>query len=153
MKKVLVILCVVAASVALTEGYVIVKTEAQVRTWESRVESATYLEGVSADILKAQDYSERLFESVQTLARENGILCERDKKAQSYIVSLEEENARLKSVVAESVEKMQTMLDSENALKEDIDRLNYKIEVLEKALKLIPTPADPDATPINDPNC
>lgn len=111
------------------------KTEHYVRVWQNRVASLEQREADIGYIETAQDYGRLAVESCRMLALENGLLCEREAKMTSVVAALQEENTKLKGAIAESVENMQAMLDENNDLHREINRLNFHVEVLENSLE------------------
>lgn len=141
MKKFLVFVVVLLAGVNAGLIYEIFGTEYRAITWERRVNSAEVLEEQKCDALRSIEYGQDCLGVARMLATENGLLCERDAKLTLYVAGVEEENMRLKAVVADGVDRMESMLQENNQLHEELDRTYYRIQCLEKALEFMPTPA------------
>ena len=146
MKRVLQSLKFVAVFVAtflVTTGTLMVyRSEMAFINWQERVESVEQVEQVNMQILRAQEYNREVMSAVAMLATENGLLCEREQKTTLYVAGLDEENAKLKAALAESVENLEMQIEELNLLHNEVSRLRYKVQTLEAALELAtPTPA------------
>jgi hypothetical protein len=119
--------------------------EYRVRVWESRVRSAKALADINEGILGAASYSRELMEAVRMLANENGILCEREAKTVKYVASIEDESARLKESLKESVEAIQAQTEKIDDLTTELATANFRVRVLETAMKSV----DPSYVPIS----
>ena len=97
---------------------------------------------------QALEYSAELFEAARMLAVENGLLCGRDGKSMGFVAALEEENARLKGALNESVEHVETVLTENNTLHQEISNLTYRLRALERAMEAL-TKATPAEEVIN----
>jgi len=117
--------------------------ETQVRRWKSHVESAEALSNLNSKILDAHMFSKEVMEAVRMLANENGILCERELKMTQYVANVEEENERLKNALKEAVITLEGQRVEINQLHDELSKAYFRLEVLEKALKLSPTEANP----------
>lgn len=125
--------------------YIAVDTETRAARWQQRVNSAESIEATNLMILRSQDYSNLLMESLRVMANENGLLCERDAKAMDVMLALEEANAKLKAALAEATNLMQGQLAENDRLMEELDRAYYRIMLLERTVDSLtpqPTPAD-----------
>jgi small-conductance mechanosensitive channel len=128
----------------------VVKTEMYVRVWESRVQSLDEMERQQHELAVSQEYGARAVEAVRMLAVENGLLCERDAKAQKYVLAMEEENAKLKAALNESVDKMVELLEENSNLHQEIINLSYKVRCLEQALEAASKPPEPTVDSIKN---
>lgn len=115
-------------------GAYVADVESRASRWNEYIGSAQQLEEVNENLLASQVYSQRLMEAVRALSLENGLLCEREAKMVEVVSQYKEENRRLKQALTEAVNKMKEQRIKMNEMYEQIDRLHYKIEVLEQAL-------------------
>jgi len=122
---------------ALALSVQVMKTEAYVQLWETRVASVEQREKDVATMLECQDYSNRVVEAVRMLAVENGLLCERDAKMQKYVLAMEEENAKLKAALDQSVEKMSELLEENSELMSEVQNLKWQISILEDTVETL----------------
>ena len=129
-------------TVSLT--YQTVKTERYVHMWQTRVASLEHQEAQQLRVEYAQEYTRDLFDAARTIANENGLLCERDHKMTLYVAALQEENAKLKASLCESVEHLEVVLAENGELHQEISNLSYRIQYLEEALKYKPKPDEGD---------
>ena len=128
-------ICFVLVGICVGTTYHAMDVESRAAKWQEYVESNQFIESMNNDILEANMYSQRLVEAVRMLANENGLLCEREARMVQIVAEFEEENRRLKAALNEAVDMLQEQQDEMNALYETIDRLQYKVKVLEKALE------------------
>jgi chromosome segregation ATPase len=135
MRSLMAFVCFLLIGVCVGTSYIAIDTETRAVRWKQNIESVEYIQDLNCQILQAHDYSERLLEAVRMLANENGILCERDAAMVKVVAEYEEENTRLKSSLKEAVTTMQSQQQELNALYEQVERLKYKVQVLEKALE------------------
>lgn len=122
--------------------YDIVNIESRRAQWEEHVQSAESWARLNEQVMYSQMYSRDCLEAVRMLANENGILCAREVKMTAYVTAMEEENTKLKNSLKESVENLERQIAEINQLHEELSRAHYRLEVLEAALKLVPTPAE-----------
>jgi len=153
MKKFQLVVILLLSAVVAGLAFDASNIEARVALWERRVQSAQYKDDINTKILDSNTYSRDCLSTARMLATENGILCEREQKLVAYIAEIEEKNARLKSSLKEAVESLESNLQEINRLSDELSKANFRLEALEAALKLIPTPAKPDDvdTPSNEP--
>jgi hypothetical protein len=142
------LLALIGFTVALAAQ--VIKSERYVQIWQNRVASLEHHEAQVAQITACQEYSGACLEATRMLAVENGLLCERDAKMTLYVAALQEENTKLKGVVAEGVEKMQEMLEENSELHREINNLSYKIRCLEQALEAASKPPEPTVDSIKN---
>jgi hypothetical protein len=128
-----------------------VKTEVYVQLWQRRVAGLEQVQDQLHNTAVAQEYGTRAVEAIRMMAIENGLLCERDAKMQKYVLTMEEENTKLKAALNESVDKMVELIEENSDLHEEINYLSYKVECLEKALDATSPPA-PEPTDPRDNN-
>lgn len=114
---------------AVVLTFMVVKTEAYARLWKQRAYDAVLTR-------YAQEQNKVALEAVRMLAVENGLLCEREAKATKFVLSMEEENIKLKGALAESVENMEALIKENNKLNNEIINLRYRIQCLEKAFQM-----------------
>lgn len=134
MKSLLGFTCVVLIVICAVLTSFVLETERHAARWSERTESVEVAERYNNKLLESARYSEKLMESVQVLASENMMLCERDAKMAQVVSQYKEENRRLKQSLTEAVNRLRKQNTEMNELHEHIDRLMYKIQVLEKAL-------------------
>ncbi|RLB67981.1 MAG: hypothetical protein DRH04_07305 [Deltaproteobacteria bacterium] len=151
MKGLKTILVILLVGLLLGSVAYILQTEALVQVWEARVRDADSYFQMVETVEHAQRYSKDLQDALRVMANENGLLCERDAKMVKVVAVYDEENQRLKAALKEAIEKLQDQQKELNEVYDEIGRLQYKIQCLEKALELIPTPADPDTDVSTDP--
>lgn len=135
MRSLMAFVCFLLIGICVGTSYIAIDTEARAVRWRQNAESTEYIQELNCQILQANDYSQRLMEAVRMLANENGILCERDAAMVKVVAEYEEENARLKASLKEAVTTMQSQQQELNALYEQVERLKYKVQVLEQALE------------------
>jgi len=135
-------------------GTIALDTEARATRWERRVAKVQCLEQLNRDILRSQEYSSNLLESVRMLANENGILCEREAAHLQVIAGVEEENTRLGVSLDESIVRLQEYEEQVNDLIDEAERsawrisqLEETIETLEDALAALEPKTEPEPEP------
>ena len=146
--RTLLVMFLLGFTISLT--FQVAKSERYADVWRDRVASLEQREADIETIENAQEYGGRAVEAVRMLAVENGLLCERDAKLTLYVAAMEEENAKLKASVSESVERMQARLEENNELHQEINNLSYKIRCLEQALEAVEVKQPADVDEIKD---
>ena len=152
MKKFVAICFALLFAMTAASVYTAIDTEQRAYRWDQYTAGAQYTWEVVTEIRNAQDYNRECLSAVKSLAVENGLLSEREAKMVEVVNVYEEQNTLLKKSLQEAVSKLKEQQDELNKLYDEIGRLQYKIEVLERALDLVPTPADPDESTETDPN-
>jgi|GEM_PF-3064017 len=137
MKKVLILIAVLLSVMNAGLFYVCFHNDFRAKVWSDRVKASGQMQQYQRDSLKAIEFGHTCLAACRSLATENGLLCERDAKMTKYVAAMEEENARLKAVVAESVDRIEAELEQNNDLHDEISNLKYKIQCLEDALKAV----------------
>ena len=135
MKGTMGFICFALIGICVGTTYIAVDVETRAARWQAYHESNQFLEKQNEKLLEANMYSQRLMEAVRMLANENGLLCEREAKMVQIVAEFEEENRRLKASLNEAVDMLQEQQDEMNRLHETIERLRYKVKVLENALE------------------
>jgi len=137
MKTFLTLVVLIQLAFLSSAGYYIYETDCGAERWRANVTESEQILSLANEIEHAQAYSYRCFDAVCMLANENGILCERDVKMTQVVAEFEEENRRLKESLDQACEHMSTQEDTINDLIEETEKLQYKIETLERALNAI----------------
>lgn len=91
----------------------------------------------AADVAAAQRYATPLVKTVQLLCQENSSLIGREQEAAKVVNGFQQESKLLKASLKEAVEMIQAQQTDNNTLIKANEVLQYKIDVLEAALKAI----------------
>jgi len=129
------IIAILLIGICAASTYTACDTEIRAQRWERRVASATWAQGIIEDVQSSQKYSGRLLDALSVMASENGILCERDAASMKVIAEFEDENRRLKTALAESIDRLQSQETQINDLIDGNGTLRYKIQALEQTIE------------------
>lgn len=136
------IMALIAMNVIM--GMSVATVEVCAARWSKRVNEHNRVQELNRKVLYANQYSQGLAEAVQTLALENGILCERDKAATEIVVQYEEESRRLKMSLNEACKRLEEQIVQINELTNEIEDLRWQVETLEKILDKVKEPGQSD---------
>jgi chromosome segregation ATPase len=131
------IIALLLVAIMVCLGAITLDTEVRAARWERRVERVETLRQLNCDILRAQEYSGNLMESVRMLANENGILCEREAALLTVISGVEEENNRLGVSLDESIKRLQEYEKQVNELIDEAERASWRISQLENTIETL----------------
>jgi len=135
MKALMGFMCVVLTVICVALTFYVSDMESHAKRWQRRVKSVQHIEKINGDLLEANMYSQKLMCTIKIMAEENAAMCKREAKMTQIVNQYKEENRRLKQSLTEAVNNLREQQQELNQLHEQLERLQYQVKVLEKALE------------------